>query len=93
MANSKENYKWDLGSRRVKNENITFHIFERMLLISTNFFEKASDYNLCPNTFIEQIFEFLLKLFNSYNWQRQNFSLQYQYNIKQTSNENKKNVH
>ena len=59
-----------------------------MLLISTNFFEKVSDYNLCPNTFIDQIFEFLLKLFNSYNWQRQNISLQYQYNIKQRSNEN-----
>ena len=44
----------------MKNEKVTFHIFGRMLLISTNFFEKASDYNLCPNTFIDQIFEFLL---------------------------------
>ena len=44
-------------------------------------------------TFIGQIFEFLLKLFNSYNWQRQNISLQYKYNIKQTSDENKENVH
>ena len=43
MENSKENYKEDLGSRRVKNENVTFHIFERMLLNSTNFFEKAND--------------------------------------------------
>ena len=42
MKNSKENYKWDLGSGGVKNENVTFHIFERMLLNSTNF-EKAND--------------------------------------------------
>ena len=27
--------------------------------------------------------------FNSHEWPRQNFSLQYQYNIKQTSDENK----
>ena len=25
------------------NKNVTFHIFERMLLICTNFFEKAGD--------------------------------------------------
>ena len=44
MANSKEDYKWDLGSKRVKNENITFHIFERKLFPSLQtFFEKASD--------------------------------------------------
>ena len=30
-----------------------------------------------------------LKHFNSHEWPRQNFSLQYQYNIKQTSDENK----
>ena len=29
--------------------------------------------------------------FNSHKWPRQNFSLQYQYNIKQTSDENKEN--
>ena len=32
-------------------------------------------------------------LINSYNWQRENFSLQCQYNIKQISNENKENIH
>ena len=30
--------------------------------------------------------------FNSLEWSRQNFSLQYQYNIKQTSDENKENI-
>ena len=29
--------------------------------------------------------------FNSHEWPRQNFSLQYQYNIDQTSDENKEN--
>ena len=29
------------------------------------------------------------ELFNSHKWPRKNFSLQYQYNIKQTSDENK----
>ena len=32
---------------------------------------------------------FLHKPFNSYEWSRLNFSLQYQYNMKQTSDENK----
>ena len=31
----------------------------------------------------------LIKPFNSHEWPRKNFSLQYQYNIKQTSDENK----
>ena len=31
----------------------------------------------------------LVSPFNSHEWPRQNFSLQYQYNIKQTSDENK----
>ena len=30
--------------------------------------------------------------FNSQEWSRQNFSLQYQYNIKQTRDENKENI-
>ena len=34
-----------------------------------------------------------LSSFNSYEWPRENFSLQYQYNIKQTGNENKERYH
>ena len=32
------------------------------------------------------------KPFNSHEWPRENFSLQYQYNIKQTSDESKENI-
>ena len=34
----------------------------------------------------------LLQPFNSHKWPRQNFPLQYQYNIKQTSDENKEKL-
>ena len=39
----------------LKNENVTFKIFQRMPLISTNFFEKAGDYNFCVQTLILKI--------------------------------------
>ena len=43
----------------------------------------------CKLATIKKIQSNLYKPFNSHEWPRQNFSLQYQYNINQISDENK----
>ena len=62
--------------------------FKNTLCLFSNRSQKTSHVPRGPAVYVTDVLITCLPL-NSHEWPRQNFSLQYQYNIKQTSDENK----
>ena len=72
--------------KNVGGKQMSLHPGEGITLLVTSFFCKWNKFGYCKTL----DYTSHLNPFNSHEWPRQNFSLQYQYNIKQRSNENEK---
>ena len=66
---------------------LTETLLSAQVLLQIYHWNKIDEEESCNSYFVSKV---TLKPSNSHEWPKQNFSLQYQYNIKQTSDENEK---